>query len=117
MSLKAALVDGGHDSVRGTVINDELLAGQHNGPQTLNEPTIDFTSVVNTAKRLVSEAMIILSKIIGPTATFEEPDSGAWALFTQHCKGHHNDILLRFILERHRECSLSLSLQQLASYS
>ena len=27
-------VDGGHDEVRGSVINGELLAGQHGGPQT-----------------------------------------------------------------------------------
>ena len=34
VSSKAAPVDGGHDIVRGTVINDELLAGQHGGTQT-----------------------------------------------------------------------------------
>ena len=49
----------------------------------LNETTIDFTSVVNTTKRLVSEAMMIVSKIIGPTAKVEERDSKARALFPQ----------------------------------
>ena len=49
----------------------------------LNEITIDFTSVVNAAKRLVSEAVVIVSKIIGPTAIVEERDSKARALFPQ----------------------------------
>ena len=34
VSPYAAPVDGGHDIVRGTVINDDLLVGQHSGPQS-----------------------------------------------------------------------------------
>ena len=34
VSSQATPVDGGHDIVRDTVINGELLAGQHSGPQT-----------------------------------------------------------------------------------
>ena len=75
----------------------------------LNETSIDFMSVVNTAQRLVSEAMVIVSKIVGPTAIVKELDSQARAFFRSNCEGHHNDTSLRYILERHRERSLSLS--------
>ena len=53
--LVGGTVDDVHDTVCGTVINDELLAGQHGGPQ-INEAELDFMSVCGPAGRLFPES-------------------------------------------------------------